>query len=79
MGYREILAKQLEVIVKKQDEIIINNNLAKICRELGSYTKKITDCIAKDQDLSQQDKYSIQKLNDEYNSNIDSFKKLKGL
>ena len=30
MDYREILAKQLEDIFKKQDEIIINNNLAQI-------------------------------------------------
>lgn len=79
MDYREILAKQLEDIFKKQDEIIINNNLANICRELDNYTEKIKDCLAKDQDLPQQDKDRIQELNNEYNSNIDRFKKLKGL
>ncbi|MBS1488226.1 MAG: hypothetical protein JST43_11625 [Bacteroidetes bacterium] len=79
MDYREILAKQLEDIFKKQDEIIINNNLAKICRELDGFTEKIKDCLLKDQDLPQQDKDRIQELNDEYNSNIDRFKKLKGL
>jgi hypothetical protein len=79
MDYREILARQLEDIFKKQDEIIINNNLANICRELDSFTEKIKDCLEKDQDLSQQDKDRIQELNDQYNSNIDRFKKLKGL
>lgn len=79
MDYRDILAKQLEEIFKKQEEIEINDNLAKVCRELDSFTEKIKDCLSKDQDLPQQDKDRIQELNDEYNSNIDRFKKLKGL
>ena len=79
MDYKEILAKQLEEIFKKQEEIIINDSLAKVCRELEGFTEKIKDCLSKDIDLPQLDKERIQELNDEYNSNIDKFKKLKGL
>jgi len=79
MDYREILARQLEEIIKKQKEIAINDNLAKVCRELDSFTEKIKDCIETDHDLTEHDKKIIQELNDEYNSNIDRFKKLKGL
>jgi hypothetical protein len=79
MDYREILAKQLEEILKKQEEIIINDNLARVCRELDSFTEKIKNCIETEQDLSTKDKERIQELNNEYNSNIDRFKKLKGL
>jgi hypothetical protein len=76
--YREILAKQLEEIFKKQEEITINDNLARICRELDGFTEKIKDCLEKNQDLQESDKKRIQELNDEYNSNIDRYKKLKG-
>ncbi|NCT11077.1 MAG: hypothetical protein GW772_13510 [Flavobacteriia bacterium] len=79
MGYRENLAQQLEEIFKKQAEAVINDNLAKVCRELDGFTEKIKDCLSKDQDLPQSDKDRIQELNDEYNSNIAKFKKLKGL
>lgn len=79
MDFRELLARQLEEILKKQEEISINDNLARICRELDSFTEKIKDCLSKDQDLPIQDKNRIQQLNDEYNANIARFKKLKGL
>ena len=79
MDYREILAKQLEEIFKKEEENIINDNLGNICRELDGFTQKIKDCLDKDEDLPQRDKDRIQELNDKYNSNIESFKKLKGL
>ena len=79
MDYRELLAKQLEEIFKKQEEIAINDNLARVCRELDSFTEKIKDCLERNQDLPQHDKDRIQELNDEYNSNINRFKKLKGL
>jgi hypothetical protein len=75
--YREILAKQLEEILKKQEEITINDNLANICRELDSFTVKIKDCLENNQDLPEFDKKKIQELNDEYNINIDRYKKLK--
>ena len=75
--YREILANQLEEIFKKQEEIIINHNLANICRELDSFTLKIKDCLEKNQDLHEFDKKRIQQLNDEYNTNIERYKKLK--
>ena len=79
MDYRENLARQLEEIFIKQEEIIINDNLANVCRELDGFTQKIKDCLDKDEDLPKQDKDRIQELNDEYNSNIERFKKLKGL
>lgn len=41
MDYREILAKQLEEIFKRQEEISINDNLARVSRELDGYTEKI--------------------------------------
>jgi len=78
MDYREILRKQLEDFLKKQKEIEINNNLARICEELSGFTKNIKECLDKDEDLPKKDKDRIQELNNEYNSNIDSFKKLKG-
>ncbi|MEY4835037.1 MAG: hypothetical protein RI980_1152 [Bacteroidota bacterium] len=76
--YREILAKQLEEIFKKKEEITINDNLARVCRELEGFTQIIKDCLEKYQDLQESDKKRIQELNDEYNSNIDRYKKLKG-
>jgi hypothetical protein len=79
MDYKEILNWQLQDILKKQAEITINDNLAKVCRELDSFTVKIKDCLSRDQDLPQQDKDRIQELNNEYNSNIDRFRKIKGL
>lgn len=79
MNYREILNKQLQDILKKQAEITINDNLAKICRELDTFAMKIQDCLSIDQDLPQQDKDRIQELNNDYNSNIERFKKMKGL
>ena len=56
---REILAKQLEKIFKKQEEIAINDNLAKVCRELDGFNKKIKDCIEINQDLPESDKKRI--------------------
>ena len=79
MDFRELLARQLDEIIKKQDEIIITNSLANICEELDSFTEKIKDCLAKNQDLPQQYKERIQELNNEYNLNIQKFKELKGL
>ncbi|OHT45656.1 hypothetical protein [Flavobacterium tructae] len=78
MDYKEELAKQLEEIFKRHDEITINDNLSQICRELAGYTEKIKDCLSKDQDLSEDDKKRIEQLEKEYNTNIDKFKKLKG-
>ena len=77
--YREILAKQLEEIFKKQEEITINDNLARVSRELDGFTERIRDCLEKNQDLPEFDKKRIQELNDEYNSNIDRYKNLKGI
>jgi len=79
MDYRDCLKKQLDEILRKQEEITINKNLAKVCKELNGFTNNIQDCLAKEQDLPQQDKDRIQQLNDEYNENIGKYKKLKGL
>lgn len=83
MDYRQQIANellgQLEEIQKKQEEIEINRNLANICEELGSFTGKIGDCAEKGVDLLKEDKERIQALNISYNSNIEKFKKLKGL
>ena len=73
------LLRQLEDIKKKQEEIEINRNLANICKELGSFTGKIRECADKGIDLPKEDKERIQELNNNYNSNIERFKKLKGL
>ncbi|TCN57425.1 hypothetical protein D0809_12670 [Flavobacterium circumlabens] len=78
MDYKEELAKQLEEIFKKHDEVIINDKLSQIYRELDEFTEKIKDCLSKDLDLSEEDKKRIEQLNKEYNTNIDKFKKLKG-
>ena len=79
MDYREYLARQLEEILEKRKEIIINDSLAKVCRELDSFTDKIKDSLSKNEDLPKQDKDRIQKLNDEYNANISKYKRLKGI
>ena len=77
VDYRNILAKQLEEIYKKQEEIVINDNLARICRELDSFTERIKECLQNNQDLTETDKKRIRKLNNEYNSNINRYKNLK--
>lgn len=83
MDYRQQLAnellRQLEEIQKKQEEIEINRNLANICEELGSFTGKIGECADKGVDLPKEDKERIQELNNSYNSNIEKYKKLKGI
>lgn len=76
--FRGILEKQLQEILNKQEEININDNLARVCRELDSFTERIKECLEKNQDLPGSDKKIIQELNDEYNSNINRYKKLKG-
>ncbi|GEP52717.1 hypothetical protein FNO01nite_33890 [Flavobacterium noncentrifugens] len=77
MNYREILARQLEEILEKQEEIIINDNLAKVCRELDHFSKKIVKCLEDNVDLPEVDKERIQELNDEYNANIKKYRDLK--
>ena len=79
MDFREYLRKLLEEIAKKQKELEINNNLARVCRDLDSYSSKIADCISKDIELPKVDEDAIHKLNQEYNAEFEKYKKLKGL
>lgn len=79
MDYRERLRQQLEEIFKKQEETEINKNLYEICKELDGFTQRIKNCLDKDIDLPQADQDRIEELNNQYNNNIDRFKKLKGI
>lgn len=79
MSYRDHLQKQLDAILAKQEEIKINENLNRICKELDGFTEKIKTCLENDTELSESDEQRIKELNDQYNTSIDLFKKLKNL
>jgi len=79
MDFREYLRKLLEEIAKKQKELEINHNLARICKELDSFSAKISDCLDKNIDLPQEDVDRIHELNREYNAEFEKYKQLKGL
>lgn len=79
MNYRDYLQKQLDAILAKHEEIEINENLNKICKELDGFTEKIKTCLENDTELPESDEQRIKELNNQYNANIDRFKKLKNL
>jgi uncharacterized coiled-coil DUF342 family protein len=79
MNLHEYLRRLLEEIAKKQQDREINENLARICKELDGYSTKIADCLSKEVELPQTDVDKIHGLNDEYNAEFEKYKKLIGL